>query len=210
MLLRMLTTALRSLREQHWISGSGGADPAANGMTMAPIRPCDLPKDALLRRYLFEGCYVDCYLAEVSGSFDQEDYVEAFYTTAVFKLERLVLAAFVDRPSTDAQARALARAERSSFAAWSVEARDPDQLLLCDLYGRTRSWLMSAPVPNAALTRVFFGSAIVPALDRRSGQQKIGWKFRALLGFHKLYSRVLLAAAARRLARSSARLTSSA
>jgi hypothetical protein len=29
----------------------------------------------------------------------------------------------------------------------------------------------------------------------------LGWPFRALLGFHKLYSRILLAAAARRLAR---------
>jgi hypothetical protein len=75
----------------------------------------------------------------------QARYVEAFYTTPLFKVERLLLAWFAARPSTDAEAQRLAAGEIATFAAWSVEAREADQLLLCDFKGRTRSWLMSTP-----------------------------------------------------------------
>src|SRR4051812_28810807 len=92
------------------------------------------------------------------------EFVEAFYTTAVFKLERLLLRVFAARPSTDGQAGKLARGELSSFAAWSVEGRAPDQLLLSDFSGRTRSWLMvsASDEPGLACTRLYFGSAVVP------------------------------------------------
>jgi len=168
---------------------------------MTSARPSDLPERALLRRYLGQGAYADCYVAEVAGAVPCPAYVEAFYTTAVFKLERLLLAWFIARPSTDAQARELALAQRTSFAAWHVEAREPDQLLLCDLHGHTRSWLMSAPASDGRSTRLFFGSAVVPIEDKR-GRKKMGFVFRALLGFHKLYSRMLLNAAVRRVVRS--------
>ena len=130
--------------------------------------------------------------------------MEAFYTTAVFKLERLLLARFVSKPSSDAQARQLAAGELNSFAAWDVEERRVDQLLMSDFRGRTRSWLMVAPGPGdgAATTRLYFGSAVVPIVNRGSGEARLGFAFRALLGFHKLYSRVLLRAACSRLARS--------
>jgi hypothetical protein len=127
------------------------------------------------------------------------DYVEAFYTTWLFKLERFILAWLVDKPSTDSQARALARAELESFAAWSVEARAGNQLLMCDFQSRTRSWLMVEAAP--ASTRLYFGSGIVPVVDRASGRKRLGAGFRILLGFHQVYSRALLAAARARLAR---------
>jgi hypothetical protein len=60
---------------------------------------------------------------------------------------------------------------------------------------------MSAPTPSGQATKLFFGSAVVPIVDRRSGQRKMGFAFQALLGFHKLYSRMLLRAAVSRLAR---------
>jgi hypothetical protein len=169
---------------------------------MTFIQACELPDDALLRRYLSGGAYTDCYFAEVARVISHAEYVEAFYTTAVFKLERLLLSWFVARPSTDAQAEELASGKRTSFAAWNVEAREPDQLLLSDFQGRTRSWLMSAPASNNQTTRLFFGSAVVPIVNRRTGEARMGSAFRALLGFHKLYSRVLLRAAVNRLARS--------
>jgi hypothetical protein len=169
---------------------------------MASVRPCELPEHALLRRYLDRGAYADCYVTEFARPVQQAEYVEAFYTTAVFKLERLVLSWLVARPSTDAQARELASGRRTSFAAWNVEARESDQVLLSDFRGRTCSWLMSAPVHGSPSTKLFFGSAVVPLVDRRSGQRRMGFTFRALLGFHKLYSRVLLRAAVSRLARS--------
>jgi hypothetical protein len=171
--------------------------------TVPSIHPRELPPDALLAEYRESGAYADCYAVDVSLPVSQAAYVEAFYTSAVFKVERQLLAWFVARPSTDAQARELASGQRVSFAAWTVEGRDAHQLLLCDFQGRTRSWLMSAPVEvnGSPGTRLYFGSAVVPVRDRRTGQTAMGWPFRALLGFHKLYSRVLMRAALSRLAR---------
>jgi hypothetical protein len=168
---------------------------------MASIEACELPEAALLRRYLDRGAYADCFVIEVGRPVAHAEYVEAFYTTAVFRLERRLLSWFVARPSTDAQARELAFGRASTFAAWSVEARAPDQVLLRDFQGRTCSWLMSAPAAGRPSTRLFFGSAVVPVVDKRSGRTKMGFVFRSLLGFHKIYSRVLLRAAVRRLAR---------
>jgi hypothetical protein len=168
---------------------------------MSSIQACGLPDEALLRAYEHGGAYADCYVTEVARSVSQSEYVEAFYTTAVFKLERLVLAVLVSRPSTDLQARELASGKLTSFAAWSVESRTEDQLLLSDLRGRTRSWLMSAPSSNRQTTQLFFGSAVVPIVDGHSGEAGMGPAFRTLLGFHRLYSRVLLRAAAARVER---------
>ncbi|NJN00824.1 MAG: hypothetical protein HC793_04455 [Aquincola sp.] len=99
---------------------------------MAIIRPCELPDDALLRRYLDGGGYADCFVAEVTRPVTQAQFVEAFYTGSLFKLERQLLAWFMARPSTDVQARELALGMRDDFAAWRVEARRADQLLLSD------------------------------------------------------------------------------
>ena len=131
----------------------------------------------------------------------QAQYVQAFYTTAVFRLERFVLKWAVSKPSTDTQADELAAGARDAFAAWVVEARSGDQLLLSDYLGRTRSWLMTAPVATAGGpgTRLHFGSAVVPLRNPRSGAMELCLSYRALLGFHKIYSIVLLDAARRRL-----------
>lgn len=168
---------------------------------MPIVQTSDLPTDALLRKYRESGAYTDCYVVDVSPPVSQAAYVEAFYTSAVFKIERLLLAWFLSRPATDRQARLLANGQLDAFAAWTVEGRDTRQLLLCDFQSRTRSWLMSAPVEvnGSPGTRLYFGSAVVPVRDRRTGQATMGFVFRALLGFHKLYSRVLLRAAANRL-----------
>jgi hypothetical protein len=171
---------------------------------MSSIKTCALPNHALLDRYARVGAYTDCYATEIPASISQAEYVEAFYTTAVFKLERLLLALFVSKPSTDAQARQLAAGQLDSFAAWDVEARSVDQLLMSDFKGSTRSWLMVAPVQGgaAAITRLYFGSAVVPIVDKASGRARMGFTFRALLRFHKIYSGVLLRAARSRLTRS--------
>lgn len=154
-----------------------------------------LPPGALLRRYEGQGGYTDCFVATVPGCVSQAAYVEAFYTTPLFKLERLVLAVLVARPSTDPEARALAKGEAVRFAAWTVEASGADQILLCDFQGATRSWLMSAVDGGAGSTTLFFGSALVPR--KRTGRLGVG--FRALTPFHRLYARALLRAAVRRL-----------
>jgi hypothetical protein len=163
------------------------------------VTPCELPPAALLRRYLDAGAYADCYVTEIVAPVSHAEYVEAFYTTAVFKLERFILKWLVNKPSTDADVRRLAGGETDSFAAWSLEAKAPGQLLLCDYQHRTRSWLMIAPLESGRTgTRLYFGSAIVP-VRTKSGAVRMSFFFRALLGFHKLYSRVLLKAARSRL-----------
>src|SRR5262245_22419080 len=113
---------------------------------MSGVRACALPPGALLQSYRASGAYADCYAADVPFQASHAAFVEAFYTTAAFRPERLLLAWFASRPSTDAQAAQLGRGEIEKFAAWKVEARAPDQLLLRDFTGRTRSWLMVAPV----------------------------------------------------------------
>lgn len=170
---------------------------------MTSIQACSLPDQALLARYAREGAFTDCYVTEVVRAVSHAEYVEAFYTGAVFKLERLLLAWFAARPSTDAQAKALAGGTLENFSAWRVEARSTNQLLMCDISGRTRSWLMVAPFQGGGIssTRLYFGSAVVPARAGTSGEPAMGALFKLLLGFHKLYSRVLLHAARARLAR---------
>ncbi len=120
--------------------------------------PQALPEHALLARYAGDGGYTDCYATDLPGNFSQAEYVAAFYTTWLFKLERVILKLLVAKPSTDQQAEELARGGRASFAAWTVEASAPNQLLMRDFLGNTRSWLMVEPRHEGGVTRLYFGS----------------------------------------------------
>jgi len=144
----------------------------------------ELPADALLQKYVQSGAYTDCFSTEVSRDISLDEYVEAFYTTWLFKLERVILKIAVSRPSTDEQVKALTAGELGKFAAWYVEDRADHQLLMCDFRNHTRSWFMATP------GRLFFGSAVIP-VDQPS--------YKLLLGLHRVYSRALLAAARSRL-----------
>ena len=161
------------------------------------ISRSELPREALLRKYIAEGAYTDCYTTEITTGASFAAYVEAFYTTAAFKVERVALW-FIGKPSSDGDARRLARGDADSFAAWSVEARAPEQLLLCDFLRRSRSWLMIAPIEGGA--RLYFGTGILP-VGIGSGDGRLGFPFNALIGFHRLYSRILLGAARSRVVR---------
>lgn len=169
---------------------------------MASVKPCLLPDGALLARYRDDGAYTDCYTTKIAGSVPFAQYVAAFYTTAIFKLERIILKWAVAKPSTDAEAARLAEGSSDTFSAWRVEARCADQLLMSDFRGRTRSWFMiTAANDGAEQMRLFFGSAVCPIEGKETTEPTIGPGFRALLGFHKLYSRILLRAARARLER---------
>jgi len=172
---------------------------------MSIVQPCPLPEGAFLAAYRERGAYTDCYATELPIAVSHAAYVTAFYTTAVFKLERLVLRFAIDRPSTDEEAARVADGGVDRFAAWDVEQRAADQVLMCDLHGRTRSWLMTRDVSVAGspATRLYFGSAVVPMRDARTGSPSMGSAYRALLGFHRVYSIVLLRAARARLLRQS-------
>ena len=158
-----------------------------------------LPTNALLTKYANAGAYTDCFTTDITRPGSHAEFVETFYTGRLFKLERLLLSVLLSKPSTDLQARQLAAGELNEFAAWRVEARADDQLLLCAIDGRTRSWLMVSAAESSGGTRLYFGSAVVPVKNASTGKSEMGFVFKALLGFHKLYSRALLSAAARRL-----------
>jgi hypothetical protein len=158
-----------------------------------------LPSQSLLTRYANAGAYTDCFTTDIARTVSHADFVEAFYTGRLFKVERFLLRVFISKPSTDLQARQLAAGELNEFAAWRVEARAVDQLLLRAMDGRTRSWLMVSAMPETSGTRLYFGSAVVPAVNASTGKSSLGFVFKALLGFHNFYSRALLNAAAARL-----------
>jgi hypothetical protein len=158
-----------------------------------------LPSQSLLTRYANAGAYTDCFTTNIARTVSHVEFVEAFYTGRLFKVERFLLRVFISKPSTDLQARQLAAGELNEFAAWRVEARAVDQLLLRAIDGRTRSWLMVSAMPETGGTRLYFGSAVVPAVNPSTGKPGMGFVFKALLGFHNFYSRALLNAAAARL-----------
>jgi len=158
------------------------------------IASCPVPPGSLLDACRREGAYADCYVTEVDGVVMQAQFIEAFYTTWVFKLERLILKWCVSKPSTDAEARALAADDTDTFAAWRVESRRADEILLADFTGGTRSWLKTLSV-GGEHTRLHFGSAVIAVRDAATGQSALGRSYLLLLGFPKIYSRVLLGAA---------------
>jgi hypothetical protein len=159
------------------------------------VRRTALPEGALLKRYRDSGAYTDCYVLDVDGAVSQTDYVCAFYTSWLFKVERFILTWAVAKPSTDAEAEALSAGHREAFAAWTVEGRTSEQLLMCDYQRRTRSWLKTEPLDGGARTRLYFGSAVVPLRPDGRRDRGFGFAFRLLVGFHNLYSRGLLKAA---------------
>lgn len=167
---------------------------------MLSIKRSPLPANALLHKYTsMPGAYTDSYLTEIPTQASFPEYVFAFYTTPLFKMERSILKFLVRKPSTDAHAKELADGVRHQFAAWTVETRSENQILMCDFAGNTRSWLMTIPVENG--TRLYFGSAVVPHRTSKDGKPSLGFFFQALLGFHKIYTVLLLYSARRRLLR---------
>jgi hypothetical protein len=77
-----------------------------------------------------------------------------------------------------------------------VGARTADELLMCDRYGKTRSWFRVVPL-TAGGTLLQFGSAVA---SRRRADCTSGLTaaFRLLLGAHTIYSRLLIGAAKKR------------
>jgi hypothetical protein len=156
--------------------------------------PIPVPDASFLGAYTRSGAFTDCYALSVCAPVTLSEFVEAFYTTRLFKLERWLIATALHIPSSDEQALQLARSQSGQFSAWRVEHRSSDEILL--RAGSTRSWLCVRPQSGARpATILLFGSAVLPT--RPGG--RFGLAFHMLGGFHRLYSKLLLAAASRRL-----------
>jgi hypothetical protein len=162
---------------------------------MLLIEKCPVPANTLLDIYsTMNGAYADCYRTDVPEKVSFTEFILAFYSTPLFQLERCVLELAVAKPSTDRQARQFAEGSIQTFAAWDLEGRNENEMLLCDFVGRTRSWLMTIPIhtTNGTQTQLYFGSAVVPKRNPRTGEFSLGFWYQALLGFHKIYSFLLL------------------
>jgi hypothetical protein len=162
-----------------------------------------LAEDALLKTYRggkhpeLWGAYGDCFSATVERRVSLAEWVVAFYTGRVFRIERAILRRLAGSPSTDEDARQLAAGLRDSFAMWQVAERTETQLLMGDRYGRTRSWFrVTAQRPGGTLLQ--FGSAVA-ATRRADRSLGMGVRFKLLLGFHRWYSKILLRSAVRNL-----------
>ena len=154
---------------------------------------------ALLESYRESGAYTDCFVTDVDGEVAHSEYVRAFYTSWLFKVERIILTLVVNKPSHDMEAAILTEESAGGFAAWTVEGRISNQLLMCDYQRRTRSWLMTVALDKG--TRLYFGSAVVPLRPDGRKDRAFGTAFHLLVGFHKLYARALLQAAVGNLSR---------
>jgi hypothetical protein len=171
------------------------------------------PEDALLKTYRGGvhperwGRSGDCFSVRVQRAVSLQEFVFAFYTSPMFRIERWLLRAFIGAPSSDGGARAVADGSASSFAAWYVADRTATQLLMCDRYERTRSWFRVVALDGGG-TLLQFGSAVAAGgRDRGAGAAARGRGFRLLLGFHVVYSQLLLNAARNAWARTRARGT---
>jgi hypothetical protein len=170
---------------------------------MFSVRREAVPDDALLKTYRGAvkperwGSYADCFAVTVDHEVDLADFVSAFYTSWVFRIEGFILHALLGVSASERDARALAGGAADRFSAWYVGQRTATQLLMCDRYERTRSWLCVTPKSGGG-TRLLFGSAVAAKRDR-TGVPAMGGGFHLLLRFHILYSQILLHAAKRNL-----------
>jgi hypothetical protein len=161
-----------------------------------------VPDAALLRRYqggLRPECWResgDCFMVSVHRVVSLAEFVFAFYTSPVFRVERLILDLLAGAPSTDTEARSLAEGSGTSFAIWRVGERTTTQLLMCDRYERTRSWFRVVPLDDGK-TLLQFGSAVASRIGTRTATRARGSWFRLLLKFHVVYSQILLHASKR-------------
>lgn len=168
---------------------------------MTQITKTPLPDQALLRRYKdMPGAYADCYRAKAAQEISLEAYIEAFFSTPLFQIERAVLTTFGIKGASAQALRALATGRSDTWAAWQVEARDETQILMRAGSDAIRTWLMVVP-DGAGGTDLLFGSAVFPTPAKSGRAPQLPRIARWLMGFHKLYSRMLLRAALRRLRR---------
>jgi hypothetical protein len=160
-----------------------------------------VPDDALLRTYRggnrpeLWGRYGDCFTIEVDRAVTLTQWVFAFYTSPLFRIERFILRVLAKAPSNDQQAEDVATGRRETFAIWVVGARTEDQLLMCDRYGKTRTWFRIVPQAWGG-TMLQFGSAV--AARPGPGATGMSGGFKLLLEAHKMYSRLLIGAGRKR------------
>ena len=169
---------------------------------MAQLTTQPVPADSLLARRIRPGDYADCFVVVVDSTVSLGEFITAFYSSAAFRTERTALA-LLGRYATAEDIAALAQGQTDSFAAWDVEERTNDQLLMQDFLGKTRSWLSVEPVAGRDATVLRFGSWVGAKAERDGAVtgNRLSLITNLAYPFHRAYSRLLLAGAVRHLAR---------
>lgn len=162
-----------------------------------------IPDGALISKYaIVPGGYTDCFSVDVSRKVILNEFILEFFSTPIFRIERLILAILPSGRSTRQDIADLASGLSETMAIWKVETRFDTQLIMSAGSGPVRTWLMVVEdQPEPGYSRLYFGSAVLPTKTGRDGQKKLGKGFHLLSGFHNYYSRLLLWMAAYRLAR---------
>jgi len=153
-----------------------------------------VPIGGLLNAYAGQpGNYTDCFTLDIPKMVTLREFILVFFNTPVFRLERLLLGLFASRPSVREDVIDLASGASDTLAAWKVESRNKNQMLLAVGGGPIRTWLMVEQHPyNSGTSRLYFGSAVLAVEQGPNAKLKIGKMFRLMLGFHNFYSRLLL------------------
>jgi len=157
------------------------------------IQATEIPSSALLYGHVERGEYADAFYTDITYSADLSEYIRAFYSSRVMRVERFILK-FIGKPSSADQVEKLATGEISELAVWSVAERRKNEILLPDSYDRTCSWLMVS-YPSTGKTRLHFGTGVHRMRQQGEGATSLNLFFRATIGFHLLYSKVLLRSA---------------
>lgn len=146
------------------------------------VQPIDVPAGSLLAAFGKAEDYRDCFARTVEGAVSLDAFIERFYCSMAFQPERLALS-LIGRGASNDDARAVASGKAETFAAWDVMERRENEILLRDFQGATASWLSVQISADPASTRLMFGSWVGGPESRA---------VKALMGFHVLYSKVLL------------------
>jgi hypothetical protein len=178
---------------------------------MSKVFETELPSHALTASYKEQGAFFDCYYIDIEKEISLDKYIQAFYTTPLFKLERSLLSLATFKHGKDDDALQLSQGKIDHYSVWTVEGRESNQIMLRDFTGNTRSWLMVKKASGSDCdsnkdrgisTRLYFGSVVVPKGVTESGQGSFGVLFHLFGKFHQLYSKALISAAYRRLSNS--------
>ncbi|MDJ0641588.1 MAG: hypothetical protein QNJ15_02115 [Erythrobacter sp.] len=147
---------------------------------MMKVDAVPVPEGSLLAEFGSPAAYRDCFRRQAGEAVSLEQLIERFYSSPAFRPERILLG-LIGKGADDTDAKAVARGETGQFAAWNVVDRRQDEILLQDFRGSTASWLCVRK--QADKTDLLFGSWVGEP-DRTV--------VKALLPFHRWYSRMLL------------------
>lgn len=144
---------------------------------MPKVQAGKLPEEAISIDYAKNNAYTDCFYIDIPGKITFEEYIESFYTTSLFKAERIILWLLARKPSSDEDVRLFSKGKSKQFSVWTVESRLSNHILLRDFTNKTRSWLMIEHQCDHKIdnTRLYFGSVVVPKYVLDAGQVSFGF-----------------------------------